>query len=208
MLGPILVSVVSLFVSVIGLLISLMLPKVTLELPFFVRVQQGKQMATPTIYVQPSFVSTSSNSRSEVIENLKLVVKSEQGKPVEFAWTDQGEWGAADPTQTESKKDGFTQYYKITSDPTPIVVTSGAAAVPVLHFQAPSNSGFEFKEGSYVLTLTANRAVADEPLEDKMKITVTEDHLKFFKSTNGTQWSYFWDAKYLDDEPQSRKAVS
>jgi hypothetical protein len=196
--APIVISVVSLILSAIGLLISLQPPKAHLQLPQAVRVAQGELATSSTgtseLWLQPSFVSTNRNSQAEVIEDLKLLVKPRQGKSVEFTWLDQGEWLAPDPTQIQGNVSLYDQYYKITSDPTPLVVSPGTAVAPVLRFTAPSTN-FQFKEGSYDIILTAYRAIlSEEPLEDKMTVTFAEKHLQFYKATAGTQWYYIWNA--------------
>jgi hypothetical protein len=204
---PIVISVISLVVSIIGLFISTQLPQAHLELPAAVRAAQGEQAGfgtgISTLYVQPSFVSTNSNPRAEVIEGLKLVVKPKQGEPVEFTWSTQGEWGSPDPTaQTQQYgESSYAQFYKVTSDPTPLVVNPGAAVAPVLHFSAPAD--FQFKEGSYDLILTANRAIVSDPLEDKMTITFTQDHIEYFKSTKGASWQVLWDVRAYDEQLRS-----
>jgi hypothetical protein len=207
---PIVLSIVSLLVAIIGLRLSMQNPKAHLDLPDFVRVQQGEQApggaGQTNIYVQPSFVSTNSNTRSEVIEDLKLIVKPRQGKPLEFLWLDQGEWLSPDPTQPQSGDSHYAQYYNITSDPTPLVVNPGAAVTPVLHFSAPS-ADFQFKEGIYDFIVTANRAIVSEPIEDKMTISITEEHVKYFKITAGAQWLFIWNAASQNDQLQSVEEI-
>ena len=164
---PITASLVSLILSLTAIWVSTQQPEVTLVMPDQMRVAQGRWAGAAFVYLQPAFVSAGRNERIEVIRDMTLTVQPPSGDAVELAWTEQVRFVG------NAASGGLS--YEYAGDAVPLLVSPRSAAAPVCLFQAPA--GFFFGPGDYTFTLRADRVVAGAPLESRVTITLTGEHL-------------------------------
>ena len=161
-------------------------PQVDLKMPTFIRVWQPEYDSGSDIanfYVQPYFFYPGTTQRAEVITDLRLFVDPKgDASPIECIWLEQGEYKGGD----------FSVNW---TNPAPIVIDPGTAATPVAHFQPIFErwGNWQIKPGHYKLTLRADRAVADEPLEATMNITIQDSHMPQIEDPkNSDGWATLW----------------
>lgn len=170
---PVGVALVSLILSLYTLFEARQAPTVVLTMPAVVRLSQGPDAAW--LYLQPLFVNTGSNNRVEVIADLKVMAQHDDGEAVAFRLDELGTWEYDQET-------GFLNW-AFASDPAPLVVGPTAPQYPIGLFIAPP--GWHWQAGDYQLTVTASRAVGGTPLQGRVKLTLTEDHVAYLNANRG-----------------------
>jgi hypothetical protein len=159
---PLVASAISVVLSVASIYISTRQPEVLMLLPDVVRVAGGHASGSSYLYLQPSFVSTGTNERIEVIEDMTLTLQ-----PVD---------GSAPPTTLDWKEqvalvdDGGTVSYRYQADAVPLLIGPRSAANPIALFEAPE--GWFIEAGTYAATLTAERVVGSDPLVGRFPLTI------------------------------------
>jgi hypothetical protein len=145
-------------------------PEVALTLPDRVRVTQGVDLAW--LYIQPRFVSTSSNDRVEVIESIEVSVAPVLSNPstrqaVTFDWGEQGQM-----TYSESSR---TLSWQWVADPGPLVVSPGNPQNPTGLFYAPE--GWFWEVGRYQVTIAASTTVSDRVITNSLQFELTQEEI-------------------------------
>lgn len=164
---PLTAALLSLALSVTAIWISTQQPDVALVLPDNIRVAQGRWQGAAFTYLQPTFVSTGSNERIEVLRDMTLRVRTPGGAMHDMAWTEQVRLVGG------AGSDGLS--YEYVADAGPLLVSARSAASPVCLFMAPA--GFFFEPGHYTFTLVAERVVAGAPLQASFDVTLTADDI-------------------------------
>ena len=185
---PIVVSVASLLISGASFFFFLRTPQVELAMPPFISVKQAEyddgSSQIAELYVQPHFFYPGTSQRAEVVTNMRLFVDPKgDAAPIECIWLDQGVWGGNNFRLTNR------------NNPSPIVVDPSTAATPVAHFQPIFErwGHWQIEPGHYKLTLRADRAVSDEPLEATMNITITNAHMPQIEDPQTSDTSLIWE---------------
>ena len=154
-----------------------------LLLPDLARVAQGEDYGRAYLYLQPTFVSSGSNDRVEVIGDMALLVEpAAGGETVEFSWDEQAQFVDDDPDE-----EGLG--YKYAADAVPLLISPRAAQSPIGLFNAPR--GFYFVPGTYHFTLRATRMVAAAPLEAVFEVSFAADQIEFLNEANGSLFLAF-----------------
>ncbi len=122
-------------------------PAIDALLPALVRVAQGREDSPygfAWLYVQPTFYSTTTNDRVEVVADMRLEVRrldarGSRAAPQAFRW-DQVAAFSFDPAINR-----FNYHY--VSDPEPLLVGADNAESPLGVFNGPN--GWYFEAGTY-----------------------------------------------------------
>jgi hypothetical protein len=196
---PVVISVVSLFISGVSFFFVLRTPQVDLEMPRYITAWQPQadgSSQSAEFWVQPYFFYRGTSQRAEVVTNMRLFVdpKGDVG-PIECIWVDQGGLSTKE----------FTVPAR--TNPSPIVIDPSTAASPLAHFQAIPEKwqDWQITPGHYKLTLRANRTVSGEPLEDSMNVTITNSFVKEMAHPQPPEALVIWEDKaYKPTSPTKR----
>ena len=175
---PIVTSLASLGIAIWSVVLTTSEPEVRLIMPEWVRIAQGGTNSTQVL-LQPTFVSLGSN-RVDVIMSMKLQVTAlDGGETREFDWHDRAQLG---PNVPQANGPQF-QYM---SDPSPLLISPENPQVPICRFITDSN--WKFKPGAYRLTVVAQRAVGQLPLEMSVQVTFTPEMIKYYEENKGLNY--------------------
>jgi hypothetical protein len=164
---PLVASAISVVLSLASIYVSTRQPEVLMLLPDKVRVAGGHATGASYLYVQPAFVSTGTNERIEVIEDMTLTLEPvDRGAPATTL-----EW----KQQVALVDDGGTVSYRFQADAVPLLIGPRSAAEPIALFEAPA--GWFIGAGTYDATLTASRVVGSDPLVKRFRITIAPEDL-------------------------------
>lgn len=178
-IATVLIALVSLFVSMSTLIIR---PSVEMNLPPGARVGMNS-LKQAEIVVQPTFVNTGRSTRVEVIKDIKVEIKPEQSEtPAEFTTVQYAKFGTAQDPDLQSK--GFILSQEWASDAIPLVIAPNTPQLPFVRCVAPEEWAFE--EGSYLVTVTAQRSVRGDTLREEAKLTLNEEQISFIEDNAGT----------------------
>ena len=169
---PLTAALLSLPLAATALFVSLQQPEVTLILPDQIRVVQGLQAGHAYVYFQPSFVSTGSSDRIEVIRDMHLeMTPADGGETTSFEW-DQ-------VLRLETDPDTGALNYQYEADAVPLLIGPSDAATPLSLFEAPD--GWHFTPGTYNVRVIADRVVTGRPLVDDFQLTLSPENLAFLE---------------------------
>jgi hypothetical protein len=177
---PLTASMLSLAVAIYSLIISTQDPELLLILPNQVYLSEieagGSEFHPSRVYLQPNFVSTGNNDRTELIRTLTLKVEpGPDGGPLTLDWREQGSWDFTEGLQV------MIRSYTYSADAAPMLVNPNQAQQPVAVFDVPTDWTLQ-PDAPYRLTLTADRAVAARPLAGTAEMTVPAELIDAFKT--------------------------
>ncbi len=169
---PLTAALLSLPLAATALYVSLQQPEVTLILPDQIRVVQGRESGHAYVYFQPSFVSTGSSDRIEVIRDMHLeMTPAAGGETTSFEW-DQVLRLVTDPATGALN-------YEYEADAVPLLIGPSDAATPLSLFEAPD--GWHFAPGAYDVKVVADRVVTGRPLTQDFRLNLSSDDLAFLE---------------------------
>jgi hypothetical protein len=177
---PLTSGVIALVVSLITYYNSTQDPEILLILPNQVyaseAAQGGGDLRPDAFYVQPNFVATGNNDRTELVRTMSLQIEpGPEGRPLVLRWSEQGRWDFTEGFQVMKR----TYFYS--SDAAPFLVSPNQAQQPLSVFSVPGEWVLA-PDTTYRLTLTAFRAVASTPLVATADLNVPAATVEAFKT--------------------------
>jgi hypothetical protein len=179
---PIVTSLFSFVFALSSLVISTQDPEIVLIMPSRVVVDDADEGADSpfhpsAFYLQPNFVGTGNNGRVELVSQMSLHIEPEGGGPADtLEWSEQGSWTFAEGVNAIQARE-----YVYAADAAPLLVSPNNAQQPLCVF--PNSSSYELRPGvKYVLTLTAERAVAARPIVASVEMMVTKEQIDAYKA--------------------------